>query len=139
MTDYIRRKDAIEAAVNAFNAWNLAMAAADGTRELNLVFRRKELCKAVELVFRGAPAADVVEVVRSKPVVKVRQVTITDFHEESGWPAADGSTLYRKNMVHAEIPYKHCPVCGATLCSRWYNYCGKCGAKMDGGENDVPG
>lgn len=49
--EYIRREDAIKTAVNAFNAWNLAMAAADGTREINLVFRRKELCKAVELVF----------------------------------------------------------------------------------------
>lgn len=85
------------------------------------------------------PAADVAEVVRGKPVVKVRPVTITDYHEEIGRFAADGSTLYRKNMVHVEIPYKHCPVCGATLCSRWYNYCGKCGAKMDGGENDVSG
>ena len=82
------------------------------------------------------PAADVVPVVRGKPVVKVRPVTITEYHEEIGRFAADGSTLYRKNMVHAEIPYKHCPVCGATLCSRWYNYCGKCGAKMDGGADE---
>lgn len=94
-----------------------------------------EPCEKLVRAFASAPAADVVEVVRSKPVVKVRQVTITDFHEEIGWPAADGSTLYRKNMVHVEIPYNHCPICGATLCSRWYNYCGKCGAKMDGGEH----
>ncbi len=66
MADFIRREDAIEIAVNAFNAWNLAMAAADGTREINLVFKRKELCKAVELIFRGAPATDVVQVVRCK-------------------------------------------------------------------------
>lgn len=64
--EFIRREDAIETAVSAFNAWNLAMAAADGQREINLVFRRKELCKAVELVFRGAPAADVAEVVRCR-------------------------------------------------------------------------
>ena len=90
-------------------------------------------------IIKAVPAADVAEVVHGKPVVKVRPVTITDYHEEIGRFAADGSTLYRKNMVYVEIPYKHCPVCGATLCSRWYNYCGKCGAKMDGGENDVSG
>ena len=98
-----------------------------------------EPCEKLVRAFASAPAADVVEVVHGKPVVKVRPVTITDYHEEIGRFAADGSTLYRKNMVHVEIQYKHCPVCGATLCSRWYNYCGKCGAKIDGGENDVSG
>ena len=52
--------------------------------------------------------------------------------EEIGVLAGDRSTLYRRNMVHVDIPYDHCPVCGATLCSRWHNFCGKCGAKMDG-------
>lgn len=96
-----------------------------------------EPCEKLVFAFASAPAADVVEVVHGKPVVKVRPVTITDYHEEIGRFAADGSTLYRKNMVHVEIPYKHCPVCGATLCSRWYNFCGKCGAKMDGGCTDA--
>ena len=100
---------------------------------------QNRLLDSIRADIARVPAADVAEVVRGKPVVKVRPVTITDYHEEIGRFAADGSTLYRKNMVHVEIPYKHCPVCGATLCSRWYNYCGKCGAKMDGGENDVSG
>ena len=78
------------------------------------------------------PAADVAEVVHGTPVTEVRTRTIVGYHEEIGVLAGDRSTLYRRNMVHADIPYDHCPICGATLCSRWHNFCGKCGAKMDG-------
>lgn len=84
---------------------------------------------------RNAPAADVVEVVHGTPVTEVRTRTIVGYHEEIGVLAGDRSTLYRRNMVHADIPYDNCPICGATLCSRWHNFCGKCGAKMDGGSN----
>lgn len=83
---------------------------------------------------RNAPAADVAEVVHGTPVTEVRTRTIVGYHEEIGVLAGDRSTLYRRNMVHADIPYDNCPICGATLCSRWHNFCGKCGAKMDGGE-----
>ena len=78
------------------------------------------------------PAADVAEVVHGTPVTEVRTRTIVGYHEEIGVLAGDRSTLYRRNMVHADILYDHCPICGATLCSRWHNFCGKCGAKMDG-------
>ena len=80
----------------------------------------------------NAPAADVAEVVHGTPVTEVRTRTIVGYHEEIGVLAGDRSTLYRRNMVHVDIPYDYCPVCGATLCSRWHNFCGKCGAKMDG-------
>lgn len=85
---------------------------------------------------RNAPAADVAEVVHGTPVTEVRTRTIVGYHEEIGVLAGDRSTLYRRNMVHADIPYDNCPICGATLCSRWHNFCGKCGAKMDGGNDD---
>lgn len=86
---------------------------------------------------RNAPAADVAEVVHGTPVTEVRTRTIVGYHEEIGVLAGDRSTLYRRNMVHVDIPYDYCPVCGATLCSRWHNFCGKCGAKMDGGNDNV--
>lgn len=124
--EYIRRKDALEALANA----DPDVYEDYGDGAVDWGFGRKN----VQDMINGVPAAGVVEVVRGKPVVKARPVTITDYHEEIGRFAADGSTLYRKNVVHVEIPYKHCPACGATLCSRWYNYCGKCGAKMDGGD-----
>lgn len=81
---------------------------------------------------RELPAADVAEVVHGTPVTEVRKKTIVGYHEEIGVLAEDRSTLYRRNMVHVDIPYDYCPVCGATLCSRWHNFCGKCGAEMDG-------
>lgn len=83
------------------------------------------------------PAADVAEVVHGTPVTEVRTRTIVGYHEEIGVLAGDRSTLYRRNMVHADIPYDNCPICGATLCSRWHNFCGNCGAKMDGGNDDA--
>lgn len=88
---------------------------------------------AIECYVRDMPAADVAPVVRGKPITKIREVTITEYHEARGVFASDGSNVYIKNMVYAKVPYDHCPVCGAVLCSRWHNYCGKCGAKMDGG------
>lgn len=78
------------------------------------------------------PAADVAPVVHGTLVTEVRTRTIVGYHEEIGVLAGDRSTLYRRNMVQADIPYDHCPICGATLCSRWHNFCGKCGARMDG-------
>ena len=78
------------------------------------------------------PAADVAEVMHGTPVTEVRTRTIVGYHEEIGVLAGDRSTLYRRNMVHVDIPYDYCPVCGATLCSRWHKLRGKCGAEMDG-------
>ena len=91
----------------------------------------------VKTLLLRQPAADVAEVVHGTPVTEVRKKTIVGYHEEIGVLAEDRSTLYRRNMVHADIPYDNCPICGATLCSRWHNFCGKCGAKMDGGNDDV--
>lgn len=88
-------------------------------------------CSQIAKAINDVPAADVVEVVHGKPVTKIRTVTLTDYHEEIGILAGDRANLYRKVMTHADIPYEHCPMCGATLCSRWHNYCGKCGARME--------
>lgn len=66
---------------------------------------------------RELPAADVAEVVHGTPVTEVRTRTIVGYHEELGVLAGDRSTLYRRNMVHVDIPYDHCPICGAR-CAR---------------------
>ena len=113
MADYISREAAIEAVKHA---WAKGL----------------EPSQYIEIL----PAADVAPVVRGKPITKIREVTITEYHEARGIFASDGSNVYIKNMVYAKVPYDHCPVCGAVLCSRWYNYCGKCGAKMDGGNDN---
>lgn len=59
MSDYISREEAIKAAEHAYGEWNLAMAAADGARQINLVYKRQELLKAVASVFDIVPAVDV--------------------------------------------------------------------------------
>lgn len=115
--EYISRAEALKAASEWINEMYLAPVA----RTSLLLAKLREL-----------PAADVAPVVHGTPVTEVRTRTIVGYHEEIGVFAADGSNLYRKNMVHTDIPYDHCPICGATLCSRWHNFCGKCGAKMDG-------
>ncbi len=118
--EYIRRADAVKIA----EKYGLANGSVLG--------RHTGLADCIASEISDLPAADVVEVVYGTPVTEVRTRTIVGYHEEIGVFAADGSNLYRKNMVHTDIPYDHCPVCGATLCSRWHNFCGKCGARMDG-------
>lgn len=121
MTDeYISR----EAAVKIAEKYGLA----NGT----VLGRHTGLADCIASEISGLPAADVAEVVHGTPVTEVRTRTIVGYHEEIGVLAGDRSTLYRRNMVHVDIPYDHCPICGATLCSRWHNFCGKCGARMDG-------
>lgn len=120
MADYIRREDAL-----------FALRKAERGGSMTALTRLERAYAEI----REMPAADVTEVVHGTPVTEVRTRTIVGYHEEIGVLAEDRSTLYRRNMVHADIPYDHCPICGATLCSRWHNFCGKCGAKMDEGED----
>ena len=101
-------------------------------REALMVGDKLVSVDAMKSFIKNRPAADVAPVVHGTPVTEVRTRTIVGYHEEIGVLAGDRSTLYRRNMVHVDIPYDYCPVCGATLCSRWHNFCGKCGAKMDG-------
>ncbi len=105
--EYISREEAIKYAEHAYHEWNLAMAAADGKREINLVYKRQELCKAVESVFRDMPAADVAPVVHGR---------------------------WLDNSIPGSM-LSVCSVCGFTCGSSSFFYCPNCGAKMDGGDN----
>ena len=125
MTDYIKRTDAVKIA----EKYGLANGSVLG--------RHTGLADCIARDISELPAADVAEVVHGTPVTEVRTRTIVGYHEEIGVLAGDRATLYRRHMVHADIPYDNCPICGATLCSRWHNFCGKCGAKMDGGFDDA--
>lgn len=105
MAEYIEREAAIKAAEHAWNEWNLAMAAADGNREINLVYKRQELCKAVASVFASAPAADVAPVVHGQ------------------WKAS-GALLECQNCgeIYSRL--------GGNAGKSW-NYCPNCGAMID--------
>lgn len=105
MSDFVERKAAIQAAEHAWDEWNLAMAAADGTREINLVYKRQELCKAVASVFDSAPAADVAPVVHGR------------------WVNAGRGIKACSNCNHGIKEHMACA----------NHYCPNCGAKMDGG------
>ena len=114
--EYISREAAIKYAEHAYHEWNLAMAAADGGREINLVYKRQELCKAVESVFRDMPAADVAPVVHEKWLVD----------KQSSWQ------------------YRQCSRCmiaiprTAEVADPYWQYCPNCGARMDGGDDRAP-
>lgn len=116
--EYIRRDAAIKAVASQYGACRSPA--------------QNRMIDEIRNKIRRMPAANVAEVVHGTPVTEVRKKTIVGYHEEIGVLAEDRSTLYRRNMVHVDIPYDYCPVCGATLCSRWHNFCGKCGAEMDG-------
>ncbi len=116
--EYIRRDAAMKAVASQYGACRSPA--------------QNRMIDEIRNKIRRMPAANVAEVVHGTPVTEVRKKTIVGYHEEIGVLAEDRSTLYRRNMVHVDIPYDYCPVCGATLCSRWHNFCGKCGAEMDG-------
>ena len=132
MADYIRRDTAIELMKKEAAEMSESFEELGGESGIYA-----EAYEDAANMLQDMPAADVAEVVHGTPVTEVRTRTIVGYHEEIGVLAGDRSTLYRRNMVHADIPYDHCPICGATLCSRWHNFCGKCGAKMDGGNDNV--
>lgn len=121
MAEYIERDAAVSYAQQAYNEWNLAMAAADGKREINLVYKRQELCKAVKFVFSGMPSADVA------PVVHGHWVNVGPYTTLNG--------EYKK--------MQECSVCRAAYVSDgntpWINhkYCPNCGAKMDGEQHET--
>ena len=132
MAEYIEREAAVAFAQHAYNAWNLAMAAADGRREINMVYKRQELCKAVKSVFSEMPAADVAPVVHETPMLRYRPKR-HEIYDEYGLNE-NGEMLYVKRTILDEKNYAmYCPACGKRLCSRFKNFCPNCGAKMDGG------
>lgn len=118
MSDYISREAALKAAEHAYGEWNLAMAAADGARQINLVYKRQELLKAVASVFDIVPAAD---------VAKVRH---------GRWEC-----VYDYYTGETDITCSHCKntrtVNGCFVstngqsCYFEDDYCPNCGAKMD--------
>lgn len=118
MAEYVNREAAIEAADHAYNEWNLAMATADGKREINLVYKRQELCRAVASVFESAPAADVAPVRHGR------------WDDSGKYTFPDGSTAVRCTECGCAIPLDQ------FILNNW-NFCPVCGAKMDGGTDEA--
>ena len=49
---------AIENADKRYSEWNLAMAAAEGNRQISMVYKKQELFKAVRKVIESCPSID---------------------------------------------------------------------------------
>lgn len=123
MADYISREAALKAAEHAYGEWNLAMAAADGARQINLVYKRQELLKAVASVFNIVPAADV------EPVLHGRW-------EECDWVDVDEHGFGTRRTFKAGLRCSQC-ACVFKKELLWKrNRCPNCGAKMQGGETN---
>lgn len=118
MSDYISREAAIKAAEHAYGEWNLAMAAADGARQINLVYKRQELLKAVASVFEIVPAADV-EPERNGRWEECDCVDVDEYGFgtrrtfKAGLRCSQCACVFKKELLWKR------------------NYCPSCGAKMD--------
>lgn len=100
----------VEVATRSYDAWNLAMATADGKREINLVYKRQELCKAVKAVADGCPTVDAVEVMHGRWIKWYPPTHMIMTGEEM---------IYRCSVCDAKYPdvegYKYCPHCGSMM------------------------
>lgn len=94
---------AIENADKRYSEWNLAMAAAEGNRQISMVYKKRELFKAVRKVIESCPPIDPESL---RPV--------------SEWEL----NPYRFSCEHFRCKECHHIDCIAD------NYCGKCGARM---------
>lgn len=110
MNDLISRSEIVKVAEKAYDAWNLAMATADGQREINLCFKRQDLCKAVKAVAKAAPTVD------AEPVTHAHWELMQEF------PFCDEYACTRCGRSISLSPGEHL---------QDYPYC-HCGAKMDG-------
>lgn len=102
----------VQVAEHAYNEWNLAMAAADGRREINHVYKMQELCKAVRAVANAAPT-----------------ITLDDLIPH-GWWEPNGI-----NPHNGVVGNWQCTNCNRVSLNDT-NYCPNCGSKMDGGGED---
>lgn len=94
---------AIENADKRYSEWNLAMAAAEGNRQISMVYKKQELFKAVRKVIESCPPID---------PESLRPVSEWELNPDK-WTCE----WFRCKKCH------HISCCTDT-------YCGGCGAKM---------
>lgn len=104
----INANEAVKVAEHLYEMYNLAMACADTQREINFVFKRQELFKAVKAVIEHCPTVDPVK----------RGEWIEDDNLETVCSCCK-STAYLDNYNSGYVLFDYCP---------------NCGAKMDGGK-----
>lgn len=122
--DLISRADAIEAVCNGCHWWS-------GQCDNDKAFRCDEVCRIEAL-----PSADAVEVDRTSEWVAVRREEYEDYLAKSA------DAVHGEWIMHGEPPWlvRECSECG-TKWHQWSgdsnpNYCGHCGARMKGGDDE---
>ena len=109
----------IKVAEHAYHEWNLAMAAADTNRQVNLTYKMQDLCKAVKAVAEAAPAIDPESM---RPTGEWEDEYGGQFEnpryrcsvcKEKAFFKLDRDCLGGWHEIQALTPY--CPICGARL------------------------
>ena len=98
--------EAVKIAERSYDMWNMAMAAADTKREINLVYKRQELCKAVELVVKHCPTIEV-----EKRGAWVEDICCNDIVMCN----ACGNEAYFGLDEGTYVLFDYCPNCGAKM------------------------
>ena len=104
----------VKVAEHAYDEWNLAMAAADGKRQIDCVYKMQELCKAVRAVAKAAPTID--------PESLRPQGKWIRYHEaDLGWDEWGYRCSNCKLDVdddNIDFPMNYCPNCGAKMTTK---------------------
>lgn len=112
---------AIENADKRYSEWNLAMAAAEGNRQISMVYKKQELFKAVRKVIESCPPVDPESL---RPVAH--------------WEEIPGSCVSSAGKSGSWcVPATRCtnPKCGEiNPCGLKTPFCPMCGSRME----DVP-
>ena len=117
----VRLIDANDAAENAdkrYGEWVLAMAAAEGNRQISMVYKKQELFKAVKKVISSCPTID---------PESLRPVAHWDMEEDA---VGDPIIWTCSNCKESIVMYDGTPM------ENGYKYCPQCGAKMEAAQTD---
>ena len=109
--DEVRLIDANVAADNAdrrYDEWNLAMAAAEGSRQISMVYKKQELFKAVRKVVDSCPTIDPESL---RPVTKFVPV---DPESDVEWECIKCGCVISTDWDGID-DFAFCPCCGARI------------------------
>lgn len=111
----VRLIDASAAVDNAdkrYDEWNLAMAAAEGNREINMVYKKQELFKAVKKVVDSCPTIDPNSL---RPVAHWENDPEGVGHDVFTCSNCRAQIAFEDQGFFPEMDYKFCPYCGAKM------------------------
>lgn len=105
---------AIENADKCYGEWNLAMAAAEGNRQINMVYKKQELFKAVKKVIENC---DTIDPETLRPVAHWEEIPgyyVSKAGKNGSWcvPATRCSNPECGEVNPCGLKTPFCPMCG---------------------------